>query len=244
MKICNYGLPSLCLALLLGLPAMAQEERPTPGERPQPKLVRRVVAAPRVSVARLPGALRPQAEEDATEEEPLNEGAERKPCEIIGAAQNFARPPARMVVPLGTLVVFQTGPDTEGVWYEDACGWLGVYLRVSARRVRTDAWHGIGRAYQAKRECGPALGHSDGLQVAWEPERTGTYQVRSHVVSFAQPLRSDLVLRRVDARCRDVDVAEVMTVVRVVETVTPEDLAWAEGAEPEATFKRVSLEDR
>jgi hypothetical protein len=160
---------------------------------------------------------------------------------MIGAAENFARPPARMVVPLGTPVVFRLGPETEGVWYDGACGWLGAGLYVSAR-LGTGEWHRVGRAFDVARECGPALGHADGPRVVWEAPRPGQYLVHAQVFSLAQPLRPDLGYERSYLYNRALDISTVRTQVRVVRTVTPDDLAWAEAAEEVEEYTSVLLE--
>lgn len=78
-----------------------------------------VVASPRASLA-----VAPQANEGSLDG-----------CETVGAAYNFPRNRGRMLVKQGSVVVFRYDRNTEGVWYNNACGLLRSQLLVEVAHI-------------------------------------------------------------------------------------------------------------
>ncbi len=77
-----------------------------------------VVASPRAALARV----RPR---DVTDDK----------CATQGAVFNFARPRGRILARQGTMVIFRYDRNTEGVWYDGACGLMRSELNVAMRRA-------------------------------------------------------------------------------------------------------------
>ena len=101
-------------------------------EAPQPQFLNRVIASPRLSAATIP------LTDSAISIEP-----DVRNCRTIGAIYNFAKRDGHVVVRKGIAVRFVI--DTiEGVWYERACAWLGVYVQVDVQDQGTDPWKNVG----------------------------------------------------------------------------------------------------
>ena len=185
---------------------------------PEPIVVRRVVASPRVAVAPHPN------------NHPVTSLDEwQRCCRTIGAAYNFPRPPRRMLVKPGTHVFVQLGNDIEGVWYDGACGWLGAFINLDVFNDTTQRWEPVGTNYRTAKACGPNWGTAANMGVRFPVGDSGTYLLRARVISFALPLRRDLSFDRYLYACRDVEVDYIFTQVRVVEDPTDDDIDWEAG---------------
>jgi len=177
-----------------------------------------IVASPRASLA-----LKPGVSPDAVEA-----------CETIGAVYNFPRSNARMLIRTNTAVRFRFDKNTEGVWYEGACGLLRTVLRVAYIAIPEEGladveaegltWIPIGEDKAEGRGCGPALGTA-AIVVPYTFTQSGDYLVRACVATYAVPeneLATDVAFcgaaRRVD---------NVYIHVRVIDaTPNEEQLQW------------------
>lgn len=196
----------------------------------QRRLRQFVVARPRASLSLLPGCL-------STADCPQS----------VGATYNFARDDARMAVRPGTVIVFRLGRDIEGVWYENASGFLSAQLVVDMRvwndTVETP-WVEIGKDGASADAVGPLVGRAAiGVRHAFtEP---GEYLVRARIWTHAIPgdhpdcVPEDPATKQdedpdIEVPCgsaRSYD--EVFILVRVA-AVEPSsaDVAWQEIPEP------------
>ncbi|NIA15984.1 MAG: hypothetical protein GWP08_18120 [Nitrospiraceae bacterium] len=165
----------------------------------------------------------------------------------IGATYNFPRDDARMAVRPGTVIVFRLGRDLEGVWYEDASGFLSTQLVVDMRvwndTVETP-WVAIGKDGASGDAIGPMVGRAEvGVRHAFrEP---GEYLVRARIWTHAIPNNDlDCVPEEpatkqdedpdVEAPCgsaRSYDEVYILVRVAAVEP-TPADVAWQKIPEP------------
>ncbi len=188
-----------------------------------------VVASPRASLALIPGTTVENA--DA--------------CSTIGAASNFARRNGRLLVRKNTGIAFVFDRNTEGVWYDNACGLLRAELVVEIQRLQPaagdaeategtdrpvideDAWRPIGRDGAAGRGCGPLVGTA-AIGVRHRFEVAGDFVVRCTIRTFAIPQREIVADGETPDFCgasRAVD--QVLTHIRVVDRrALDEDVDW------------------
>lgn len=187
--------------------------------QPHPPTVERPIASPRVSVATHPNLVQPTV--DAVEA--------NRCCRQIGAAFNFARRDARMVIRQGTTVDFSI-PRAEGVVYEKSCGWLALYVRLDVQDANGH-WRFLDNYFRHVRVSGPHIAHAEDIAIPYRPREPGQYLVRATIVTYAIPVAPDLALDRSKMRCADIARDTVLTSIRVVGRPTPADLEW-EAAEP------------
>lgn len=139
---------------------------------------RYVVGSPRASLAPHPPV-------------PTEVSVEPVPCPVIGAACNFARPDGRIMVRLGTPVVFMLDHNIEGVWYPRACGLLGTQLVVEATREvnpgEITEWVELGHDGAQGQACGPRVGTARVL-VAHRFTEAGDVLVRARMLTRAIPM--------------------------------------------------------
>jgi hypothetical protein len=177
-----------------------------------------IVASPRASLA-----LKPGGSADAA-----------AACDTIGAAFNFPRQNCRMLVRTNTAVRFRFDKNTEGVWYEDACGLLSTALTVEYVAIpeegiadptdETLVWSLIGEDQAGNEGCGPAIGTA-AIAVPYIVTQVGEYLVRATVVTRAVP-QSELA-DGAEACGTDTDTSLVYIHVRVIDGVpTAEQLQW------------------
>ncbi len=190
-----------------------------------------VVASPRAALARV----RPR---DVTDDK----------CATQGAVFNFARPRGRILARQGTMVIFRYDRNTEGVWYDGACGLMRSELNVEMRRAsfpheeqdRPDdptgekqlngdgpdeepVWIPLGHDGAEGRGCGPAVATAN-IGVRHLFEEPGDYLVRATIRTAAIPEQhtTDQVRDASDAAC---GVAHRMNRVFVaVRIVSPDDV--------------------
>jgi hypothetical protein len=138
-------------------------------------------------------------------------------CKIIGSAYNFPRHDGKMVVRRGTVVYFLLGKNTQGVWYEHACGQLSAQLRLDMLDPNSEEerWIPIGRDGAAARRCGPLWGTAK-IGVRHRFEEPGLYLMRASVWSHAIPAHPvDAETVEVMPRCADRAHDEIFVLVRV-----------------------------
>lgn len=206
----------LAVALIAGGPALAQQnEKPEePGIHPkpeEPQVIRRVnrrmlhfapyvVASPRAALCNIPAPpTNDEVEPGATDDvvvEPM--------FRTIGAAHNFAKKNGTVLLRFGSVLKVHLSEHAEGVWYEDASGWLGTLLILDVAKLDTDVdpatvdpealeaddrleWRTIGRDGAAAHRVGPSLGHAKHLGVAFRPPRPGMYALRARIYTYALP---------------------------------------------------------
>lgn len=158
-----------------------------------------VVASPRAALARV----RPR---DVTDEK----------CDIHGAASNFARPNGRILARQGTVIIFRYDRNTEGVWFDGACGLMRSELNVEMRQAifpreeeqqpidptaehrldgakgtddRPDTepvWIQLGHDGAEGRGCGPAVATAN-IGVRHLFDEPGDYLVRATIRTAAIP---------------------------------------------------------
>ena len=153
------------------------------------------------------------------------------PCLTTGAAHNFARDDARILVRPGAILDVQMAPHAEGVWYENTEGWLGTFLMVERLDPESGEWTVIGRDGARDRRRGPSIGTTDLIHVPVEVDQPGDHHLRARMWTFAIPnCPSPLAHLRT---CGDVDRTAVDIILRVLDgPPTPADMEWAQ--EPEA----------
>ncbi len=158
-----------------------QTHDPNAGLRP---VHRYVVASPRVALSHVP----PTVTADGETVVPV-------PCPVLGSAHNFRRPDGRIMVRLGSNVVFVLDRHIEGVWYPRACGLLSSQLvlegtPLDAEGTPADEWVLIGHDGARGLRCGPSLGTAR-IGVAHRFDRAGDFLLRAKVISRAIPLPID-----------------------------------------------------
>lgn len=186
-----------------------------------------VVASPRASLALKPGITAEEA------------GA----CDTIGAAYNFPRQNARMLVKTGTTIYFRYDRNVEGVWYEGACGLLRTGLKLAWAPLPEVTiqvfppevdWQEAGEDQAEGRTCGPKVGTA-AIYVAHAFAEAGDYVVRANATTVAVPegeLSTDV------ARCGAAYKSDNVYIhVRVIDDLpTPEELQWFEGGMVDPIF--------
>ena len=142
-------------------------------EPPQPQIRERIVASPRLSVATRPHL----AEVDTGDEAALSDAAlALRRCRAFGAAYNFPRREAHMVVREGTTIQFLID-DIEGVVFEKTCGWLALYYRVDVQGDDGN-WRNVDTYFRHVRFCGPR-----GFQPFYQLSRIflGHFKIDRHI---------------------------------------------------------------
>ncbi|MBI4556014.1 MAG: hypothetical protein HY706_00395 [Candidatus Hydrogenedentes bacterium] len=196
---------------------------------------RYVMAAPRASLA--------PAKPDAEEPPPVTVGSALieetlTQCATIGAAYNFARKHGRMAVRTGARVVFLLGRESEGVWYDGACGRLSTHLAVFMRErdAAEDSWVFLGQDGAEDVRCGPSIGRAK-VGIGHLFEQPGDYLVRGIIRTRAVPVErvvsgdTEEIVPLLE--CGDFARDEVFVLVHVFEgEPSPEDIASEEIPEP------------
>ena len=205
---------------LMTVPGWAQISDP-----PQPQVRERIVASPRLSVATRPHL---SAVDDAAEDTLSDAALDLRRCRAFGAAYNFPRRDAHMVVREGTRIDFVID-DIEAVVFEKTCGWLALYYRVDVQGDDGN-WRNVDTYFRHVRFCGPRVASAVDIGI---PVRlpAGEYAVRARVQTYAIPLGPNLAYDRNLFKCADVASDVIYTKVRVVATPSIDDISW-EAAEP------------
>jgi len=175
---------------------------------------RYTVASPRASLAPLP---------------PCPAGVD---ClRVIGAVYNFPQDDGRLVVRAGSVIAFGLDRTLEGVWYEDACGFLGTQLALEIREdgAADSTWVEIGRDGAAADRCGPCVGKAR-VEVRHQFRGVGEYLVRARIWTCAIPGPDDPT-EPTDPSVRPAGSAdaydEVYVLVRVIpRQVQRDDVEW------------------
>jgi hypothetical protein len=202
---------------------------PIPIPEPQPQRHRYVVASPRVSLANHPPLLRVADDGTAESVDGLRPDILPLDCPTIGAAYNFPRGDGRMVVRKGDTVFIQLDNETEGVWYEKACGYLGAMIFVYIHDREGERWVRLGNDGRYAKRCGPGKGQGINIGVPFHANRPGVHYLSACVVSFALPVNPDVVeptnLRSL-LRCGDVDISETRLRILVTPNILPGHRDW------------------
>lgn len=227
-------------------PDVKPAPRPTPIDPrpiPTPERHRYIVASPRASLAGHPPLLQVAADGTADVVDADRPDILPRDCKTIGAAHNFPRGDGRMCVKVGDSIFFQLDNETEGVWYERACGYLGAMIFVYKHDRDGDRWVPIGRDARYARFCGPGKGNGVNIGVPFHANRPGVHYISACVVSFALPVSPgvDVSDLRSLLRCGDVDVSETRIRVLVTRDIQPDHRDWVSLKTAEAVDAKVEL---
>jgi hypothetical protein len=229
-------------------PDVKPAPRPTPIDPrpipiPVPERHRYVVASPRVSLAGHPPLLQVATDGTANSADAARPDILPLDCRTIGAAHNFPRRDGRICVQVGDSIFFQLDNETEGVWYEKACGYLGAMIFVYQHDRDGDRWVPIGRDARYARLCGPGKGQGVNIGVPFHANRPGVHYISACVVSFALPVRPGVDVNDLRSllHCGDVDISETRIRVLATRHIQPGHRDWANLKTAEAVDTKVEL---
>jgi hypothetical protein len=182
---------------------------------PEPSIKRVVVASPRAALitAVIPGGpgITNQPPVQAIDPTTLlldgsvsGDGTRPDRPLTIGDVSNFAKNGDSIRIRPDRTVFVQLSPEAEGVWYDDAFGWLGTKITVYARfwglfisdqptaaEEAIRPWRFVGRDGAAALALGPAIGRAHNpIGVPIRFGHPGAYEVMARVVTYAYPVTS------------------------------------------------------
>jgi hypothetical protein len=143
-------------------------------------------------------------------------------CAVMGATFNFPSPGIQVVVHQDRPLLIRLGPNAEGVWYDGACGKIGMLLALEQFNPDTGAWDPVGRDGVFDHRVGPSLGFARRVGVPLHLATPGAYDLRALVQTYALPGCPDQSV--VTPRgCGDVSINTVRIHVVVVEDPPAEE---------------------
>ena len=196
---------------------------------PESQVVTVVVAAPRLGIARVPKHNGPiiQPADDAIA--PVSPH-----CKVIGAAENFPGRNRRLLVRLGSKIVFRLSRDSEAVIFDRACGLVAAsallqqWTPPGPGSISDEAhyWTTIDYNRCYARACGPTVITGD-CPVGVKPDRVGEYRYRVCLTTYAFPMTPTFEYNSNNLGCHGISEDCIKFKVRVVGIVpTPADLEW------------------
>jgi hypothetical protein len=205
---------------------------------PESQVVTVVVAAPRLGIARVPNHDGPIIHPADKAIAPVSPH-----CKVIGAAENFPGRNRRLLVRLGSKIVFRLSRDTEAVIFDRACGLVAAsallqqWTPPGPGSISDEAhyWTTIDRNRRYARGCGPMTITGD-CPVGVKPDRVGEYRYRVCLTTYAFPMTPTLEYNSNNLGCHGISEDCINFKVRVVGIVpTPSDLEWLAADGPELT---------
>ncbi len=206
---------------------------------PESQVVTVVVAAPRLAIARVPKHNGPiiQPADDAVV--PVSPSCNK----VIGAAENFPGRNRRLLVRLGSKIVFRLDRNSEAVIFDRACGLVAAsallqqWTPPGPGSISDEAhyWTTIDSNRAYARACGPVTITGD-CPVGVKPDRVGEYRYRVCLTTYAFPMTPTFEYDSNNLGCHGISEDCIKFKVRVVGIVpTPADLEWLEADDPELT---------
>ena len=148
-------------------------------------------------------------------------------CRVVGAAHNFHRESARLVMLRDQKLFVKLDDETEGVWHPKSCGFLGAGLFMYQYDFYNQGWRKLGHDMRYARSCGPNKGQGTDIGVFFKASRVGTHILNARAISFALPTDPNEPENiRKWLKCGDIDISRSYIVVWVVDSIEPHHRDW------------------
>ena len=228
----DIAVPTITMTTALASSGSARSEAV-----PESQIVNVVVASPRLGIARVPkhGPIIQPADDAIAPVSPH--------CKVIGAAENFPGKNRRLLVRLGSKIVFRLDRNSEAVIFDRACGLVAAsallqqWTPPGPGSISDEAhyWTTIDRNRAYARGCGPMTITGD-CPVGVKPDRVGEYRYRVCLTTYAFPMTPTFEYNSNNLGCHGISEDCIKFKVRVVGIVpTPSDLEWLAADDPELT---------